>query len=201
MRPLARALGLNGRPASLSFEQKYPTAIGGRAPNLDVVLTGQTGELLAIESKFTEPYVRSKKKSYLRDKYFPPSGGVWSDAGLSGCQELADGLRTGSVSFQFLDAAQLLKHMLGLSESGHSWLLLCLWYEASDDIARVHSAEIEAFMEGIGIDRIRFAARTYQHLFRALVQELGGRHAEYEGYLRARYFPRQIVMTAGSDGS
>jgi hypothetical protein len=142
---LARGLGLSTRLCGLAFEQKFPTKLGGIAPNLDVVFFACDGSVVAVESKFTEPFVKSKAKSFLKPKYFPLDRGLWRDAGLLGCQKVAEDLRDGQVRFEALDAAQLLKHMLGLALSGHSWTLICLWYDAGGSSSERHLEELGAF--------------------------------------------------------
>ena len=187
---LARSLGISTRLCDMAFEQKFPTGLGGIAPNLDVVMFGCDGSLVAIESKFTEPFSKSKTKSILKPKYFPPDHGLWKDAGLSGCQTLAEDLRDGRIQFVALDAAQLLKHMLGLAFSGHPWSLMCLWYAPGEPFADVHSEELGVFSQALGVDSKRFSAMTYQTLFDRLV--LGPEHSEYAAYLRCRYFGGQL---------
>lgn len=184
---LARSLGLSARLCGLAFEQKFPTRLGGIAPNLDVILYGCEGSLFAVESKFTEPFIKSKAKCFLKPKYFPADRGLWKDAGLSGCQALAEDLRDGRVRFECLDAAQLLKHMLGLALSGHPWTLTCLWYSPAG-LSDRHSEELRAFSQGLGADSEKFRAMTYQALFDRLSSLLGPEHAEYAAYLRSRYF-------------
>lgn len=63
---LSRALGISVRLCAVAFEQKFPTRLGGIAPNLDVVLYGCDGSLFAVESKFTEPFTKSKTKCFLK---------------------------------------------------------------------------------------------------------------------------------------
>lgn len=114
-----------------------------------------------FESKFTEPFTKSKAKCFLKPKYFPGDHAPWADAGLPGCQMLAEGLRDGAVKFELLDAAQLLKHMLGLALSGHPWTLTCFWYSPGGSLSDLHARELAAFGERIGSDSSRFAALTY----------------------------------------
>lgn len=172
----------------MAFEQKFPTRLGGIAPNLDVVLYGCDGSLVAIESKFTEPFTKSKTRCYLKPKYFPANRGLWADAGLPGCQVLAEHLRDGAVKFELLDAAQLLKHMLGLALSGQAWTLTCLWYGPEGSSSDLHARELTSFSERIGSDSAKFAALTYQVLFERILSLAGDNHEGWRSYLRRRYF-------------
>jgi hypothetical protein len=185
---LSQALGISARLCGVAFEQKFPTRLGGIAPNLDVVLHGCDGSLVAIESKFTEPFTKSKTKCFLKPKYFPRDHGLWADAGLPGCQVLAEGLRDGAVKFELLDAAQLLKHMLGLALSGHAWTLTCLWYAPGGSLSDLHARELTAFSERIASDSTKFAALTYQVLFDRISSLAGDNHEGWRSYLQNRYF-------------
>jgi len=182
---LRKGFGLSTRLCGLAFEQKFPTGAGGSA-NLDVVLYGCDGTIFAIESKFTEPFKRSKNKCFLKPKYFPPDRSLWKDTGLPGCQVVAENLRDGVLRFETLDAAQLLKHMLGLGRSRLSWNLMCIWYAPGGQLSNLHSEELATFSRALGVDSQRFRAMTYQDLFRNL--ELGPEDADYMAYLQTRYF-------------
>ena len=186
--PLRQSLDLPTRLCGLEFEQKVPTRLGGIAPNLDVMLYGCDGSVFAVESKFTEPFVKAKHKSFLKPKYFPEGQGLWRDAGLLGCQTLAESLREGRVRFELLDAAQLLKHMLGLGRSGHSWTLICLWYGAGESLSDRYADELAMFSRLIGSDSDRFVAMTYQALFDRLANLVGSEHDGWKSYLQTRYF-------------
>ncbi len=56
------------QPVARLVPVEFPTRLGGIAPNLDVVLYGCDGSLVAIESKFTEPFIKSKTKCFLKPK-------------------------------------------------------------------------------------------------------------------------------------
>ena len=191
LRPLAAVFDTD--PLSgLAFEQRFPTGLRGTPPNLDVVLYEERGGGLAIESKFTEPFV-SKTKVALKAKYFE-NGGMWRQAGLRECQALADELRDNPAVFEFLDAPQLLKHILGLAAAG-SWRLCCLWYQPAGFMGEQHEIELIRFTERIGGDAIRFSSMPYQHAFSRLREILGSEHAEDQTYLEDRYFPQLTAKT------
>jgi len=190
LRALGQSFGLASRICGLTFEHKFPTGLGGIAPNLDVVLSQCDGSVLAIESKFTEPFAKAKSKNFLKQKYFPNDRGLWRHKGLSGCQTSAEDLRDDRVRFEFLDAAQLLKHMLGPASGDHPWKLCCLWYDAGGPESARHSEELALFSERLGPDSVKFTSMTYQALFVRLSDLLreAEEHKEYLTYLRARYF-------------
>ena len=141
--PLAQVFG-TGELCGLRFEAKFPTGLCGKSPNIDVVLYEWADSILAIESKFTEPFRTSHTKGYLKPKYFETPD-MWARVGLTGCQALADQLRMNHAHFEILDVAQLLKHMLGLatnqSRTKHTkWRFCCLWYRPAGADGDLHAA-------------------------------------------------------------
>ena len=191
--PLARAFGARDAFCGVALEQKFSTRVGGIGPNLDVVLKSADGTLFAIESKFGEPYSRSKTKTYLKPKYFSDGRSLWTEAGLPACQGVADDLRAGRHGYRVLDVAQLLKHMLALALSGYRWALCCLWFEIPGAVADQHRKELKEFTLQIGPEAAHFSAVTYQELFDRMTHVVGEEHAEYMAYLRDRYLSGVIV--------
>jgi hypothetical protein len=186
--PLSRAFGVPRAFSELvGLEQKFSTRLGGIGPNLDVVLKCIDGTLFAIECKFMEPYAPSKGKTFLKAKYFHDGHHLWSDAGLPGCQAVAEALQAGTHQFKVLDVAQLLKHMLALALNAQRWSLCCVWFEVPGAIAARHRDELNDFVLQIGGDAAHFSALTYQELFARMAPFLGQEHAEYGAYLRDRY--------------
>lgn len=183
--PLATALGVDSI-TKIRFEQRYPTGIGPKAPNIDVVLTLATAPDLAIESKFCETF-GARKKTGIQDKYFPEGREVWSAVGLVGAQRAAAAERNGS-NFRLLDAPQLLKHMLGLATVGRPWHLLLLWFAPTEAIAVQMASEAQEFRTLLGLDADRFSAMTYQELWTRMGPALGREDVSYAEYLEARYF-------------
>ena|SRR5437879_1670820 len=197
LQPLSRAFGVPFRFSTLALEQKkFPTGLGGIGPNLDVLLTCGDGTPFAIESKFTEPYTKSKGKTYLKPEYFHDGRSLWTEAGLPGCQAVAEALRGQQDDFHnVLDVAQLLKHMLALALSGHHWSLCCLWFEVPGSLADQHRQELTVFTAAahIGTDAAHFSALTYQELFARMVPFVGQDDSEYIAYLRERYVTDAVV--------
>ena len=192
MTPLTRAFGRSDSFCKIVFEQKFPIGVKGKPPNIDVVLQAPDNRILAVESKFTEPFRKSKTKNFLKQKYFPDKRRFWESAGLPGCQRLAGDLRNGYVSFDFLGAAQLLKHLLGLSRNqqsnSSSWQLCYLWFDAADADAKKHEIEVNEFTKLAGLTSSQFQSLTYQELFNRISHLVGSEHSSYISYLRERYF-------------
>jgi hypothetical protein len=186
--PLARALGIDGTITEIEFERPFPTGMRGVPPHLDVTLTLNDGRVIAIESKFLEPYpARPKKVLPFRATYFPHGPGRWATAELPACQRLAESVRSGERIFRHLDAPQLLKHALGLARKySNGFALWYLWYDVGDDEGMVHGREVEEFAACVEPE-LGFRAVGYQGLIERLERECGTEHSEYLGYLRDRY--------------
>lgn len=185
--PLARAFGRTDSFCELALERKFSTGLGGIGPNLDVTLKCDDGMLFAIESKFSEPYTRSNNKTRLKPKYVHAGLSLWTDAGLPGCQTVAEDLRMGRHRYRVLDVAQLLKHMLALALSRDRWSLCCLWFEIPGTVADQHRKELTQFSSQISEDASHFSTMTYQELFDRMSHFVGAEHDEYMAYLRDRY--------------
>ena len=190
--PVLQSLGLDGvLRGSLRFEAQFPTGLRGTPPNLDVAFELDSGMLVGIESKFTE-WLTPKRNAApaFHAKYFHGGARHWETYGLAACQALAADLAAGALSFSFLDAAQLLKHALGLTRSRPSFSLYYIYFDVQSEEGRVHRVEIEAFAARVGAE-LRFRSISYQTLYRALCT-IEGVDDEYLGYLQQRYFGDSI---------
>ena len=182
--PLQRALGLRDRITRVSFEEQFPTGLRGSPPNVDVVLTLEGNQRIAIESKYTEWL--SPRERTIDPKYFADGTEAWVNAKLPKCQALALAFRD-AAPFKYLDAPQLLKHALGIGRTkrGHHelWYMYFDWKCPEGD---QHAAELVRFSELVGSE-IRFRALTYQQLFKRLASTVTRRDAAYMDYLTGRY--------------
>jgi hypothetical protein len=169
----------------LRFEVQYPTGLRGIPPHLDVVIDRPGGTPLAIESRFTEIY--SSAHNGFRESYFEKPG-LWD--GFDHVHELALAIADGSVQFEYLGAAQLIKHALGLKKAygPMGFRLLYLYYEWPSEIAVLHSAEIDRFADIAQLD-LDFASMTYPELFDRL-ETIEEPRTGYRSYLSDRYFSR-----------
>lgn len=191
-RPLAEALGVGAGISSVEFEHKFATRLRGNAPNLDVVLGLSDDSIVAIESKFLEPY-SSPHASGFKPKYFEDPAGEWSRRGLAGCQGVAEQIQAGNVAFRWLNAEQLLKHALGLANSKTQWMLWYVWFHPGSPEGAEHAIEAETFSQLVREDGIGFRSVTYQDLYRRLRQTCGGEYGDYLRYLGDRYFSDQAA--------
>jgi len=182
--PLLAALDIAGHADTLRFEQKFPTGVGSRPANLDVLIGrgGPEGVPILIESKFTEPY-QSRKKEWLSPSYFRNET-TWDR--LAACNTFAK--ESGAAKFAHLDAGQLLKHIVALTRrfGSRRFILVNLWYDVEgSEAAKQHKHELVDFSRLVA-DEVLFRAETYQNLFGRLSPHIMG--TSYEEYLRSRYF-------------
>src|SRR5258707_1392016 len=74
------------------------------------------GTPVGVESKFTEwLHAKTQQRETFKQKYFPDGPGLWQARGLRQSQALAQAMGSGAKVFRHFDAAQLLKHALGLA--------------------------------------------------------------------------------------
>ena len=188
--PVAKALNVPSREIKgMRFEAKFSIHDEfQRSPNLDVVIDCAPRNVLratAIECKFDEPYGGRKKKGlnpvYLEHDEF------WTD--LPNLRELADQLPPENTRFGFLDAPQLVKHVLGLKRAygKRGFRLVYLWYNVPGTEAVRHAAEVAEFSEFLGRDEIAFQTLTYQEVILNLTRSQREKHTAFIDYLVERY--------------
>ena len=171
------------------FEEKYPIkGINRIPPNIDVVIHNPDTskfKYFAIECKFSEAY-GTHKPAGLKAAYLN-AGELWED--IPGLHKLAGSISPDNTFDQYLDTAQLIKHILGLKtccEKG-GFKLLYLWYDVLGQDGARHRDEIERFKKIAVDDGVHFSAMTYQELILALANDQREEHTEYIKYLTERY--------------
>ena len=168
----------------LKLEAKCPTGLGGTPPHLDVLLTS-TDTVIGIESKLLEPLKLTEPK-------FPES---YSQECLPLCEEtwwaLLENVRRSQKSH--LDAAQLIKHYLGLRHSYpdvNNVLLVYLYWkplnaDEFEEYAR-HAEDLEKFQHAIqNSNKVQFKAMDYLQLWNEW--EKDGNMAKHAKRLKDRY--------------
>ena len=184
---LQGALQIDTAISSISFEEQFPTGLMGNPPNLDVALKLSDGFIVGIESKFSEWLTpKPVNKEPFKSKYFPKGIRLWEERGLPVCQELAEQMNNGATRFRYLDAAQLLKHALGMAtQLGDRFSLYYMYLELPGKESDIHFKEVNQFSNFVGTE-LGFKAITYQQLLSSLQREQGS-DSEYLDYLRKRY--------------
>ena len=187
---IATACGLPQRNLQgLAFEQHFTIDARFRfAPNLDAVFTyGGTGRRqIGVECKFSEPFstrtLLGLKEEYLRSTL----DDVWKT--LPSLRTLARELSPDNRRYKYLDAAQLVKHVLGLRRSsGSACQLLYLYYDAPGVAGATHSKEVQDFVEIAREDQMNVISATYQDTLIRLAREQRAQHAAYMDYMVERY--------------
>lgn len=184
-----RSFNSDTLPNAVRFEQKFEICDNKKdfpkKPNLDVVIE-YDHNVYAIESKFTEPY--NGKPKGLRKVYTSAQlDQLWK--GIPSLQKLANIISPDINKFEYLDVAQLIKHILGLKNKNleGGFTLLYLWYDVIGNDGLEHRKEIEKFAEIVKKDNIKFRHITYQEVIINLSKEFYVGNEDYINYLTDRY--------------
>ena len=167
----ARITDLTLEPAGpfkmLQFERKCPTGLrGARAPNLDVVISGQAG-VAGIESKLTEHMAKHKAR-------FSPAYKAQIRDGRREQGYFREMLRLMQTpdAYCHLDAAQLIKHAFGLARTFPDvpvTLLYLYWEPLNWQRSKIfvrHRKEIAAFASRVSGATPEFQAMPYPDLWK-----------------------------------
>ena len=141
---------------------------------LDCLVTTPSA-LIGIESKRYEPF-RGKKSASFSEAYWRP---VWGDD-LNGYEGVRDTLRANGRLYEFLDAAQLVKHAFALRtevlrRGGKLTPILFYLYAEPDvwpkdgrpvneDDKAKHREEIARFARDVAGDEVAFVSCSYRRL-------------------------------------
>ncbi|MEE4540180.1 MAG: hypothetical protein V2J51_17015 [Erythrobacter sp.] len=153
------------RSVAIERELRFPWS-GGRHPWLDAVVWTDT-HVIGVESKRYEPF-RGGKAAEMSDAY---DRDVWGE-NMEGWRAMRDLLRSEPQRYRHLDAAQLVKHALGLAtestRSSLSPVLVYLYAEPLDacrnakEAFLAHRREIEDFHAIVAGNAVRFAACSWR---------------------------------------
>lgn len=168
----------------LDFEAKCPTGLGGTPPHLDVLLQS-ADTVIGIESKLLEPLkltIPRFSDSYSRKRLPLCEDSWWT---------LLENVRQWPESH--LDAAQLIKHYLGLRNKYSDYknvLLVYLFWKPLNadefDEYACHAKDLEKFQCIVQhFDKVQFIAMDYLQLWD--VWEKDRNMAEHAKLLKDRY--------------
>ena len=176
--------------SSLRFERKVPTGLGGTPPHLDLLADSQSSSIVAVESKATE-YLQGHGAT------FAPS---YESVGWPKCVEgyaaLMRRLNAHACSFEYLDAAQLVKHAFGLTTTfgdRHTVLLYLFWEPENRDSYREfdqHCNELHHFAASVAGSSIKFQWMSYSRLWGEWTQKDLKWLRQHASRLRERYAVR-----------
>lgn len=178
-------LGFDGFGAPL-LEKQCATGLGGIPPNLDVFLQSRDA-IIGIESKLLEPL--TPKRPNFSDAYAKKSLPFCENQWWTLLQDVKAWPRS------HLDAAQLVRHYLGLRNqfrnNGKVILVYLFWKPLNaDDVPEYerHAEELEKFTSRISGGLVQFVAKSYLELWDEWASDPALRdHAET---LRRRYCVR-----------
>lgn len=179
-----------GDEIKLNFEQKFPinNIKSNKYPNIDVVIENKNSSsknkrYLAIECKFTEQY--NKTNNNLSSQYYK-----LSREDTPNLIKLVKKLYNRQDKIIHLDAAQLIKHILGLlsKTSKDNFILFYFYFDVCSEKGKKHKNEIEKFSKVTYEDGIDFRSMSVQELIKKLCEELSPKHSKYLNYLKERYF-------------
>jgi Protein of unknown function (DUF429) len=165
-----------------ALERKCPTGLGGIPPTLDFLI--ESDDVLAIELKCTETFVAHEavfRESYrsLASRMYPS----WRRE----YEALAEDPRR----YRFLDAAQLIKHYLGIKRAfeGRAVVFGYLYWEPLDGLhlppCAVHRAELAEFSRRLADPRVRFQPLSCEQLWDEWSSD--PRLSDHAAALRERY--------------
>ena len=176
---------------SVSFEHKYPVCANWKAagfnepPHLDLGIDYTDDGRVGVECKLFEPYGRLEHTA-LKQPYLDLAE-AWAE--IPACRTLAEKLATSKAGFARFDAAQLIRHILGLKFGVpiQKVRLVYLYFDAIGDEAAEHRAELRRFEEILSRDPIRFIPMTVQEFVLRTVSRCRNEHQRYVDYIAERY--------------
>ena len=176
-------LGMSGF-TSFRFERQCPTGLGGIPPNLDFLAEGPS-IVIGAESKFLE--ILSPKKPHFASSYTPANLPQMETCWADWMEELKTGPE------QYLDAAQLVRHYLGLRNQpefkDRKIILLYVFWEPENAMEfpeyRQHREELAVFESKVKKSEVTFVWMTYPQLWDQW--ESRGFYADPVREIRKRY--------------
>ena len=178
------------KQVALERVMRFPWSRGTH-PHLDAGIE-TAAHLIGVESKRYEPYLDHKATEF-RPAYDRDWGG-----GLAPFVALMGTLRDDPTAFRYLDAAQLIKHALGLATEadriGKMPLLVYLYAEPTKlgeaqiptEIILAHRNEVAYFGAAVAGASVRFTATTWSDWLERFV---GGAVRDHAERLRVRFAP------------
>ena len=172
-------------PGKTQLEVPCPTGLRGTPPTLDCLVDGP--KVLAVESKFLEPF--SSHTARFSDAYRGATASMHPTWRSEFVRLVEDPTR-----YRHLDAAQIVKHYLGLKTNYANrpvTLLYLYWAPSNADevpACAIHRAELDEFSRSVRDATVRFAAMTYSELWEDWSSADQARWLrEHANALRARY--------------
>ena len=172
-------------PGEVHLEVERSTGLRGTPPTLDCLVDGQRA--LAIESKCTEQF--SAHEASFQPAYAELAAGIAHRSWREEYERLVEDPRR----YRFLDAAQLVKHYLGLKTQfgDRDVTLAYLYWEPvnADQVPEcvIHRAEARAFAAVVDDPHVRFRPMSYADLWTGWDSQAAPWLREHVAALRKRY--------------
>jgi hypothetical protein len=152
---------------TLALEHPCPSGLRGVPPHLDALAIADE-RVVAVESKCLEPL--SNHRAAFRDVYRKRVETIGHPSWLARFEEL---VRTPD-SYRLLDAAQLVKHYLGLKNTfgdRQRMTLAYLWWEPANTdrlpLLEQHREEVRRFARDLNDPQVAFHSQAYPDLWAA----------------------------------
>lgn len=145
-----------------SLEAECPTGLPGTPPTLDLLIEGD--DVLGVESKCTEPFNR-------HEAHFKPAYAEATAKLPRRWREEYERLVEDPLRYRYLDAAQLIKHCLGLRtrfDERRLTLAYIYWTPSNADEVGpsvIHTAEVAEFVDRVDDPKMPFVALSYRSLW------------------------------------
>jgi restriction endonuclease-like protein len=159
----------------LRFERKCPITgvpASREPPNLDALMEGE--RIVAVESKLIE-YITPKKHAQFSNVYERSVSKVAHPSWAKAYERLSES----PEEFQCFDAAQIVKHYLGIKSvfpDRQATLLYVYWEPWDEERHRLfahHRAEIASFARELADPQLRFESFAYSELWNAWTERDG----------------------------
>ena len=150
--------------SEVRFEAACPTGLKGTPPHLDVLATDHT-IVVGIESKCTE-FLTPKSA-----EFSPSYDALVKEIAEPSWAQIYEELKKEPNAYVPLDAAQLVKHYLGLRKTyaDHNVSLVYLFWEPLNKdefcIFKTHRSAITRFQNATSSSSVSFSSLSYRELF------------------------------------
>jgi hypothetical protein len=197
---IAKLLGINDKNIlNLEYEKQFPIFNKPKTQaNVDVCFEYSDNSVVAIESKYTEPYSSRKTKKTFATKYFEDKN-IWN--GLPNLSELANMINKNETEFEYLDVVQLLKHILGLqniTKNKEKYKLIYIYFPAIEKTFEMkHKTEILKLNEIMKLDKINFIYLNWLKVIKKLCRNLKDVRKKYIDYIMERYVDSFLAVSKG----
>jgi hypothetical protein len=187
---IAKFLGINDKNIlNLEYEKQFTIFNKPKKQaNLDICFEYSDNSVVAIESKYTEPYSLRNAKKTFAPKYFEEKS-IWNE--LPNLLELANMINKNETEFEYLDAVQLVKHILGLQNvinNKEKYKLIYIYFPAIEKTPEMkHEIEILALNEIMKLDKINFVYLNWLKVIEKLNRNLKDIRKKYMDYIMGRY--------------